>query len=92
MYYWVDSPQASGPLDRAAFGRRKLEMPQAEFDVTVPVNGEGGDILAISLDYLYCRHGDDGVCKAGSVVFTVPVNVSAAGVDKRMQLVHTIEE
>lgn len=92
MYYWVDSPQPSGPLDRAAFGRKKLEKPLAEFDVIVPVKGEGEDTLAVSLNYLYCRHGDDGVCKAGSVVFTVPVNVSTSGFDKRMQLVHTIED
>jgi thiol-disulfide isomerase/thioredoxin len=92
MYYWVDSPQASGPLDRAAFGRKKLEMPQAEFDVTVPVTGEGEDTLAISFDYLYCRHGEEGVCKAGAVVFTVPLHVSAGGIGKTMQLVHTIED
>jgi thiol-disulfide isomerase/thioredoxin len=92
MIYWVDSPQASGPLDRAAFGRRTLEMPQAEFDVTIPVSGEGEDVVAVSLDYFYCQHGDEGVCKSGSVVFTVPLKVTAGGSAKKIELLHAIAE
>lgn len=89
---WIDSPQESGPLDRSAFGRRNLEMPQAEFEVTVPVKGEGEDVVALSLNYLYCRHGQDGICKAGSVVFTVPVKVTASGSAKAIELTHTIPD
>jgi len=91
MEYWVESPQPSGPLDRAALGRRELASPSAEFDVTVPVKGEGQDVVAVSLNYLYCKHGESGVCKAGSVVFTVPVQIVATGSAKPVELTHVVE-
>ncbi len=92
MEYWLDSPQASGPLDRAVFGRRPLASPLAEFDVIIPVKGTGSDAVAVSLNYLYCRHGEAGVCKAGSVVFTVPLSVTASGSTKPIELTHAIAE
>jgi sugar lactone lactonase YvrE/thiol-disulfide isomerase/thioredoxin len=92
MEYWLDSPQASGPLDRAAFGKRTLEKAEAEFDITVPVKGAGADVVAVSFNYLYCRHGENGICKAGSVVFTVPLSVTTGGSAKPVVLTHTIEE
>ena len=92
LVYWVDSPQASGPLDRAAFGKRNLEKPSAEFDVTVPVKGTGQDVVAVSLHYYYCEHGAEGVCKTGSVVFTVPLNITASGSTKPIELTHTIAD
>jgi thiol-disulfide isomerase/thioredoxin/sugar lactone lactonase YvrE len=90
MEYWLDSPQTAGPLDRAAFGKRTLEKPEADFAVTVPVKGAGADVVAVSLNYLYCRHGENGICKAGSVVFTVPLNVATGGSAKPIELTHTI--
>ncbi|MGI8982506.1 MAG: thioredoxin-like domain-containing protein [Pirellulaceae bacterium] len=92
MVYWLDSPQESGPLDRAAFGKRNLEKPWAEFDVNVPVKGTGQDVLAVSLNYYYCEHGDDGVCKTGSVIFTVPLNITTSGSTKPIELTHTITD
>lgn len=92
MVYWLDSPQESGPLDRTAFGKRKLEKPWAQFDVTVPVKGTGQDVVAVSLNYYYCQHGDDGVCKTGSVVFTVPLAITASGDAKPIELTHMIAE
>ncbi len=92
MEYWLDSPQASGPLDRTAFGKRTLEMPEAEFDLTIPVKGAGQDVLAVSFHYLYCRHGENGICTAGSVVFTVPLNVATDGSAKPIELTHTVAQ
>jgi DNA-binding beta-propeller fold protein YncE len=90
MSYWLDSPRASGPADRAAFGRTKLDQPTAEFEVPVRVSGAGEDEVAVSLSYYYCQTKDEGVCKVGAVVFTVPLNISADGQSTPIKLVHRI--
>jgi len=56
------------------------------------VKGAGADVVAVSFNYLYCRHGENGICKAGSVVFTVPLSVTTGGSAKPVVLTHTIEE
>ena len=92
MSYWLDSSQDAGPLDRTAFGRTKLEKPAAEFPVVVPVTGDGDDIATVSLNYYYCEEADEGVCKVGSVVFTVPIKISTDGSDAPVKLTHVIQE
>jgi thiol-disulfide isomerase/thioredoxin/sugar lactone lactonase YvrE len=92
MAYWLDSPRASGVAERGAFGRVKLDHPMAEFDVPVRVAGAGEDELQISLPYYYCQTKDEGVCKIGAVVFTIPLVVSSEGNAEPLKLVHTIAE
>jgi thiol-disulfide isomerase/thioredoxin len=92
MSYWLDSPKEAGPADRAAFGKRKLDKPTAEFDVSVPVKGKGEDEFAVSLTYYYCEKGDDGVCKTGSVIFTVPINIADDGSGEPVKLTYEIPE
>ncbi|MDX1946346.1 MAG: thioredoxin-like domain-containing protein [Pirellulaceae bacterium] len=93
MSYWVDATAASGPIDRAALGRVKLPKPVAEFDVAVPVTSEGEEEVTISLTYYYCEDKrEDGTCKVGSVVFTVPLKVAADGAAGPVKLAHTISE
>ena len=92
MSYWLDSPREKGSADRATFGRIKLAKPVAEFDVPVKVGGAGEDEVQVSLNYQYCKEGDDGVCKFGAVVFTVPLKVAAAGKAGPVALVHEILE
>ena len=91
MAYWLAATPAQGPIDRAKLGKRKLDSPVVEFDVAVPVVGEGTDELTVSLNYYYCQEGDDGVCKTGSVVFTVPVKIAAEG-ESSAALVHKVAE
>ena len=92
MSYWLDSPREAGPVDRAAFGRKKLDKPAAEFDVSVPVKGKGEDAVAVALTYYYCEKGDDGVCKTGSVIFIVPLNIADDGSGEPVKLTHEIVE
>ena len=92
MSYWLDSPQPSGPVDRTAFGRTKLARPAADFEVLVPVTGTGDDEVAVSLNYYYCEEKPEGVCKVGSVVFTVPLKIAAAGSAAPVKLVHAIRD
>ena len=90
MSYWLDSARKEGPLDRTRLGNRKLEKPAAQFDVAVPVTGEGEDELTVSLNYYYCQEGDEGLCKMGSVVFTVPLTVASDGSSKPALLRHQV--
>jgi len=92
MSYWLDSPKEAGPADRTAFGKKKLDKPLAEFDVSVPVKGKGEDEVAVSLNYYYCQKGDDGVCKTGSVIFTVPLNIADDGDGDAVKLTYEIPE
>ena len=93
MSYWLDATGASGPVDRAALGRTKLPKPVAEFDVPVPVSGPGEEEVTISLNYYYCEEKkEDGVCKVGSVVFTVPLKIAADGAAGPVKLTHVIAE
>ncbi|MGI8981985.1 MAG: thioredoxin-like domain-containing protein [Pirellulaceae bacterium] len=92
MSYWLDSTKEAGPADRTAFGRKKLDKPAAEFDVSVPVKGQGEDEIAVSLNYYYCEKGDDGVCKTGSVIFTVPIAIADDGSGEPVKLTYEIPE
>lgn len=92
MSYWLDSTREAGPADRAAFGKKKLDKPAAEFDVSVPVKGKGEDEVAVSLNYYYCEKGDDGVCKTGSVIFTVPLDIADDGSGEAVKLAFEIPE
>jgi thiol-disulfide isomerase/thioredoxin len=91
MSYWLDSTRETGPANRTKFGKRKLDAPAAEFEVPVPVTGNGEDEINVSLNYYYCQGGDDGVCKVGSVVFTVPLKIADDGAQS-ITLTHKIPQ
>jgi hypothetical protein len=92
MSYWLDSPRASGPADRQAFGRTKLDRPAVEFDVPVRASGAGEDEVAVSLSYFYCQAKDSGVCKVGAVVFSVPFKIVPDSESTAVKLVHNVLE
>jgi DNA-binding beta-propeller fold protein YncE/peroxiredoxin len=69
-----------GPLRRDGFGRSvRLEKPAGHFEIRVPTSANGGrDTLRVVLDYYYCREGSEGLCRFGTVAWTVPLELSAA--------------
>jgi hypothetical protein len=82
MSYQVDAapdgePQR-GPVQRASLGKRtRLEKPAADFEIVLPVGATSGrDRLRVSITYYYCREGAEGVCKVGSVLWKVPLELS----------------
>lgn len=91
MEYWLGSTQAEGPIDRSVFGKKSLSTPAAKFEVAIPVKGEGEDVVTVSLNYQYCKHGENGVCKFGSVVFTLPLSIVADGNPGPRTLTHVVE-
>jgi hypothetical protein len=92
MSYWVDSTKAAGPVNRSALGKQKLDAPTAKFPVTLPVTGAGEDEITVSLNYYYCQDADEGVCKIGSVVFTVPVKIATDAKESAATITHVIPE
>jgi DNA-binding beta-propeller fold protein YncE len=74
--YWVDSPASEGVIERGAFGRKRLDEPAASWTIELPVRGAGEDTLQVSTNYYYCQAADEGVCKVGAVVFTVPLTIA----------------
>ncbi len=74
--YWIDSPSETGVLDRAAFGRKKLDEPGVIWNIALPAAGAGEDTVRISTNYYYCQKGDEAQCKVGGVVFTIPLKIS----------------
>ena len=93
MAYQLDSAQASGPVDRQSFGKHKLEKPITEFDVSLPVKGEGEDSVSVALRYYYCEDvkNGEGTCKIGNVTFAVPLKVAPDGASATVELKHQVE-
>jgi hypothetical protein len=88
--YWVEAEGDSGPIDRKSLGKKALEPPAASFSFDLPVNGTGSDTLTVSLPIYYCQDGSEGVCKVGSVVFTVPLKVTEDATATGVKLVHRV--
>jgi len=90
--YWVEADGESGPVDRKSLGKKTLNEPAAAFSIDVPVTGAGSDTLTVSLPIYYCQDGSEGVCKVGSVVFTVPLKVAEDATGTVVKLVHRVSE
>ncbi len=79
MTYQVKAGQDTGPIDRKAIGKTvRLEKPAAQFEIVLPVSGDGADALEITLNYFYCQEGGEGLCKVGVVAWSVPLTIAEA--------------
>ena len=69
----------SGPVQAASLGRPlTVEPPKASFEIVLPVDAQSGrDTLRVAVNYYYCREGADGVCKAASAAWLVPIEIAA---------------
>ena len=79
MAYLLEAAGDEGPIDRKKLRQDSTAVDErsAKFEITVPVSSnEGSDALKVSLGYYYCREGAEGVCKAASVAWTVPLEVA----------------
>ena len=92
MSYWVDSTKSEGPIKRGSFGKTKLPEPSSKFEVTLPVAGGGEDEIRVALNYYYCQDADEGVCKIGSVVFTVPLKIADDAKESSVTVSHVIPD
>jgi hypothetical protein len=78
MRYYLEAESPTGPIDRAALGKlTSLDKPAAEFEIKLPVKETTGqEALKLSVNYYYCQSSDTGVCKIGSVIWTIPIRLS----------------
>jgi len=78
MKYQVEVTGVEGAIDRAGIGKASaVAEPATKFEISVPVKGTGDEKVKISLVYYYCKEGNEGLCKVGTVTWNVPVNVAA---------------
>jgi len=78
MRYKITTSAQAGPVHRAKINRYQKVDPLKEFQIEVPLAATTGEEpIEISLDYFYCRKGAEGVCKAGTVRWAVPLKVDA---------------
>ena len=91
MAYFVEKTSESGPVDQTATGTLiKLEKPTTSFDISLPVKGTGQETIKVSMNYYYCQEGREGLCKMGSVVWTVPLNIRAGAEATLVKLPHKL--
>jgi NHL repeat-containing protein len=76
--YLVEAATDHGPVDRQSIGNAvRLNEPRETFDIPLKLKASTGeDKLTVSLNYFYCQGGPEGVCKTGSVVWTVPIKLA----------------
>jgi sugar lactone lactonase YvrE len=77
--YVVEAIAEDGPIDRSTLGEAvTVKEPNESFEIPLNLNSlTGTDELKVSLNYFYCQGGPQGICKTGSVVWTVPLRFSA---------------
>ncbi len=92
MAYYVEAESESGPIDRTAVGKTSLDKPATTFNIALPVTGTGPDVIKVSMNYYYCQDGGEGLCKVGSVVWTVPLNIDPAGNSASVVLEHQVAD
>jgi hypothetical protein len=83
-----------GPVRRTSLEHLvRLDKSLAKFPIELPVDATSGrDALRIGLSYYYCREGAEGLCKVGSVVWTVPLELKPDAAAMSIALVHRVEK
>ncbi|MCE9551836.1 MAG: redoxin domain-containing protein [Planctomycetes bacterium] len=94
MKYRLSVEGDAGVVDAASLNR-VIQVPadqrQTELAVDLPTQAARGKVdLRIALAYFYCQD-KTGVCKAGSVVWLVPVQVTPDGPAGEVLLEHEVE-
>ena len=92
--------EAAGPDEECGLARAnaalpplpRIDEPGASFEIELPVKGSGSDTVRVSTNYYYCQKADEGVCKVGAVVFTVPLVVSNTAPESVVALKYSAAE
>jgi hypothetical protein len=79
-------------VDRKLFGKSvAIEKPSAHLEIKLPLTAaKGRDSFRFVLDYYYCRTGAEGLCKAGTVFWTIPLDVSPTAETAAIPLRHRV--
>ncbi len=93
LRYLVEASGTQGPIERGTLGKL-VDAPKrtASFDIDLPLgDASRAEKLHVSLAYYYCQEGAEGVCKAGSVVWSVPLEVTADAAETLVALPYTVK-
>ena len=92
LRYVVESADKQGPFNRESFGKLvSVEKPSSTFEIVLPLDeASGSEKLTVSLGYYYCQNGSEGVCKVGSVAWTLPLTVSATATETEAKLTYKV--
>ena len=90
--YMVEAVGENGPIDRSTLGEAvTVKEPNESFEIPLNLKATTGtDELKVSLNYFYCQGGPQGICKTGSVVWTVPLRLSADAERSNAPLVYKV--
>jgi hypothetical protein len=78
--YFIEPTSPSGPVDRGKLPRQAqaIAKPSESFAIPVPLSAATGqETLQVLVQFYYCQDGDAGLCKIGSVAWTVPIRLDA---------------
>jgi len=75
----AEGKPAAGLIRKDALGKpTRVKPAAASFEIPLPLDAASGkDTLRVTVNYYYCREGADGLCKAGSAAWLVPIEVSS---------------
>ena len=90
MRIWLDAEGTA--ISKKGLGFRDLGKPKAQFDVTVSVAKPGKDKLTLHVPYYYCQEDGTGLCKAGQLAWTIPIEVADSGDVKPVDLSFDIKD
>ncbi|MCO6458274.1 MAG: redoxin domain-containing protein [Pirellulaceae bacterium] len=90
MAYFVEMEGDTGPLDRQQAGRHPLDQPADQFAIRLAATTAGSETVRVAMNYFYCQDGAEGLCKVGSVVFTVPLTVADDAPQSAVELRHVV--
>jgi hypothetical protein len=92
MGYLVELITDDGPVDRSAAGEYvRVTAPAAKVVIPLPAGPAGKETVKVSLNYYHCQESDDGVCKTGAVIWTLPVQVAEGAEAEKAVLKHEID-
>ncbi len=77
MRYYLQAAGGAALADATILEKfQKIKEPAAKFEVRIPVTATSGEeTLKLSMNYYYCQEGENGLCKIGSVSWTIPVQL-----------------
>ena len=96
--YYVETSANEGIVDRGATGEFvRLEKPSNQFDIVLPLaktaDGSGGaEAVKVGAPFYYCQEGDEGLCKVGAVIWTVPLEIAGDSGGSLVSLEHAVPQ
>lgn len=86
---WLEAEGSQTGLLPAALGHRQITPAKSAFELTLPASAIGSGHIVLSMICYYCE-SEDGLCKAESVVWRVPFQLSSQTGQEELVLKHTV--